>query len=124
MASAAMRFCATPRCPEKVVGGGHCPAHRRQRDRARGSRHERGYDNPWAEFSKKRLARFPWCVGYPKGAHEPGRKLAEVTDHIISIKQRPDLRFAEENLQSLCTACNLRKAIAEEGGFGRGRVER
>lgn len=113
-----MRFCATPRCSARVERG-HCPAHRRQRDVARGTRQERGYDAIWDRASKTNLARNPWCVGYPKGVHKPYTVLAEVTDHIIAIRKRPDLRMEPSNWQSLCRDCNRRKAIAEEGGLGR-----
>ena len=37
------RNCAEPGCPE-LVQSGRCVRHRRARDRARGSRQERGYD--------------------------------------------------------------------------------
>lgn len=37
------RNCPTPGCGA-LVDGGHCPTHRRQHDRARGTRQERGYD--------------------------------------------------------------------------------
>lgn len=38
-----LRVCAEPGCP-KLQAEPRCPDHRRQRDRARGTRHERGYD--------------------------------------------------------------------------------
>jgi len=88
-------------------------------DERRGTRTERGYDNRWLAFSKARLSQNPWCVGYPKGYHGRNRVLAQCTDHIESLRKRPDLKFAEENLQSLCFECNTRKAVELEGGFGR-----
>lgn len=118
MATAVLRHCATPSCPEKVTRG-HCAKHKRQRDRARGTRHERGYTNKWGAYSKARLARHPWCVGYPSGQHKPFTILADVTDHILSARAHPELFWDETNHQSLCLDCNRRKAIAEEGGFGR-----
>lgn len=38
-----MRVCVEPGCPT-LVEAGRCPAHRRARDKARGTRQERGYD--------------------------------------------------------------------------------
>lgn len=37
------RACTTPGCGA-LTNGGHCPKHRRERDRARGTRQQRGYD--------------------------------------------------------------------------------
>ena len=117
MSSTPLRLCATPRCSNRVTQG-HCAQHRRQKDLARGTRHERGYDRAWERLTQANLAAQPWCVGYPKGYHKV-RTLAQVTDHIVSIRERPDLRLVPSNLQSLCNDCNRRKGIALEGGFGR-----
>ena len=117
MPSAILRFCATPGCPRRVPHG-HCAAHRQAKERLRGTRQERGYTNEWLRYSKARLARHPWCVGYPAGIHAI-RTLADVTDHILSARQRPDLFWDETNHQSLCGNCNRTKAIELEGGFGR-----
>lgn len=38
-----MKVCATPGCPV-LTNQTRCPAHTRQRDRARGTRQQRGYD--------------------------------------------------------------------------------
>ena len=117
MPSAALGICVEPGCP--VRANGRCPAHRRAKDQRRGTRHQRGYTNRWADYSKARLARHPWCVGYPVGHHAGLPVLATCTDHILSAKARPDLFWDEANHQSLCADCNSRKGIAEEGGFGR-----
>jgi len=118
--------CATrPRCPT-LVAKGRCSQCDEVRNRARheridadrGSRHERGYTNAWAAYSRRRLVEHPWCVGYPLGVHsEP--TLAQCTDHVQSGRSRPDLFWDPANHQSLCHDCNKRKAIAEEQGFGR-----
>jgi 5-methylcytosine-specific restriction protein A len=39
----ASRICTYPRCPEIVEGGGRCPEHERDADRARGTATQRGY---------------------------------------------------------------------------------
>jgi hypothetical protein len=38
-----MKVCAQPGCPE-IIERRHCPTHTTQRERARGSRQQRGYD--------------------------------------------------------------------------------
>lgn len=40
-----MRVCAEPGCPTLIPQPGRCPTHARARDRARGTRQERGYDS-------------------------------------------------------------------------------
>lgn len=112
------RFCSAPGCGE-LVAHGRCLRHRQHYERQRGSRHQRGYTNRWAQYSRARLARHPWCVGFPEGAHGTERVLADVTDHIHSARSHPELFWTESNHASLCRACNTRKAIQLEGGFGR-----
>ena len=51
-----MRVCAEPSCPALVKQGardGRCDQHRRARDKARGTRQERGYD---AAYDRRREA--------------------------------------------------------------------
>lgn len=116
-------FCPRPGCRNRSKGPCEACRQRTQRhhDERRGTRTQRGYDNRWLTFSKARLARFPWCVGFPEGFHGAARVLAECTDHRIPLRQRPELKYVESNLQSLCFTCNTRKAVALEGGFGRAR---
>jgi 5-methylcytosine-specific restriction enzyme A len=105
------RYCeGSPQCRNTVVSG-VCPDCRKTRTRV-------VYSRRWAQYSKRRLAEHPWCVGYPAGVHQTPR-LAECTDHIKSARQYPELHWEPTNHQSLCRACNVAKAIAEEGGFGR-----
>jgi len=108
-------YCTTPGCRNRADG--KCPSCSRTADIRRGTRHQRGYTNRWAAYSRARLARHPWCVGYPAHQHEGLAVLATCTDHIVSAKARPDLFWAEHNHQSLCAECNSRKNIAEEGGL-------
>jgi len=73
----------------------------------------------WRKLSKLRLARNPWCAGFPPGVHGAVGKLADCTDHILPARLYPEKFFQEENLQSLCNTCNDLKRNEEEGGFGR-----
>jgi 5-methylcytosine-specific restriction protein A len=112
-----MRPCSKAGCPELVPKGGYCPRHKRERSRNydawRGNRHERGYGSRWERYSRARLREFPFCVLCDR--------LAEHTDHIVSARDEPARFWDPTNHQSLCADCNRRKAIAEEGGFGRPR---
>jgi 5-methylcytosine-specific restriction enzyme A len=110
-------FCAVAGCSVRCRG--YCPAHQRARhqvlDADRGNRHQRGYTSAWARYSKRRLAVHPWCVGFPAGAHADAPRLAECTDHIRDAVAHPDLFWEPTNHQSLCFACNARKAKATKG---------
>lgn len=48
----APRVCPTPGCP-RLTSGGYCTTHRAERERARGTRQERGYD---ADYDRRRKA--------------------------------------------------------------------
>jgi 5-methylcytosine-specific restriction protein A len=114
MVTAALRYCTTPGCPSKVAKG-RCPDCQRTQAAAKGVR----YTKRWAAYSRQRLARHPWCVGYPAGYHGAQQVLAQCTDHIQSAVAHPDLFWDSSNHQSLCHRCNTVKAITQEGGFGR-----
>jgi len=103
-----MRPCGLAGCTA-LVARGYCARHQHARERQRPTRTARGYSNRWARYSRARLLRFPWCV-------DCGR-LADVTDHILAAKYRPDLFWDPGNHQSLCGDCNRRKGIREEGGL-------
>lgn len=127
MAQSPPRPCA--RCGRFVRG--RCPrctkARQSEKDAARPSPAARGYDTQWSDFSQRWLSQFPWCGQRVDGqlhaqdsrCVQDGRRVyAEVTDHIVALRHG-GRRFDRANLQSLCGACNRRKGIASEGGFGR-----
>jgi hypothetical protein len=102
---------------------------KRRLDKERPSASDRGYDAEWHAFSKAWLSRFGWCGQRADGELHPEhsrcvqdgeRRRAECTDHIVAMRDG-GRRFDRGNLQSLCSDCNRRKAIAFEGGFGRPR---
>ena len=117
MPAAPLRYCAEPFC-STLVQNGRCQAHRQAKERDRGTRQQRGYTNTWLRYSATRLAEHPLCVGYPLGTHTMPT-LATVTDHIASVKARPDLFWEPTNHSSLCAECHRRKTNELEGGFGR-----
>jgi hypothetical protein len=60
-----MRVCNVPGCPELVEAGtrdGRCLQHRREREKARGTRKERGYG---AEHQRLRQQLLPTAYGQP-----------------------------------------------------------
>lgn len=72
----------------------------RKRERFRGSRHERGYDAEWTKLA----ARYKKAV---KGrCEECARRgylaMGDAVDHIIPVRDDPELRLEWSNLQFLC----------------------
>lgn len=67
------------------------------------TRTQRGYDNTWLRLSRTCLIEEPLC----RHCRDQGRRsIASVSDHIIPIQVRPDLRLVRSNIQSLCKACH------------------
>jgi 5-methylcytosine-specific restriction protein A len=86
---------------------------RRQRDRIRGTRQQRGYDDDWYADDGPRMEalirdRFTCQIR----THCNGAWTNEV-DHIIPIEERPDLRLDLSNLQSACKPCHSAKTMRE-----------
>lgn len=97
-----------------------CVAAGRGKEDRRGST-ERLYDYRWQQARAAYLAAHPLCVGYPHGFHGAVVTVAECVDHIIAPRGDHDLFWDEANWQSLCIACNSRKAVEQEGALGRRR---
>jgi 5-methylcytosine-specific restriction protein A len=115
-----LKACAAPGCPNRVVKG-RCPQHSKQaarlEDERRGSRHERGYDNRWAKYSKARLQQHPLCAD-PFHVHDELGAFAECTDHVVPAWAGGDF-WDPENHQSLCKACNTKKLTSDRAKYGR-----
>lgn len=116
MPSAAPRYCI---CGQHVVPAGKacpCAAKRKQAsDAARPSASARGYTGKWSKESKAFLASLanpPRCAC---GCGRPGN----MVDHIIAPKGDMHLFWDRSNWQPYNVACNTRKAIKFEGGFGK-----
>lgn len=97
-----------------------------QRDRERKARHDatrgtarqRGYTRDWEKASKRFLAR-PENALCACGC---GRE-ADMVDHRIAHKGDPRLFWVETNWQPFNSICNRRKAVREEGAFGRPTID-
>lgn len=114
-----------PYAPPKHCAYGHAPytgrncpechkARRKAADAGRPGARQRGYSKEWEIASRAYLA-------------EPGNQLcacgcgrrANVVDHIVAHKGDMFLFWDRNNWQPMAKACNTRKAIKSEGGFGR-----
>lgn len=79
---------------------------------------DRGYDWDWAKLSARHKRENPLC----KACLELGFVVAaEITDHVVPVHVRPDLRMDESNLQSLCRGCHTRKTNEDTKKYGAAR---
>lgn len=72
----------------------------------------------WGRCRRMVLKRNPLCVD-PYGWHkDDGRVvLASQVDHILALRERPDLAYVLENLQGLCTRCHATKSQEERARY-------
>jgi 5-methylcytosine-specific restriction enzyme A len=107
--------CRMPRCPHRAVRRGCCGLHARdlERERRQSTRHDSLYTKRWRAESKAFLAR-------PENAQcaDCGQP-SELVDHRIPHKGDAQLFWDRANWRPSCGACNRRKGIEREGGFGR-----
>lgn len=99
--SRGVTVCSVAGCPDLAPSGtSRCAEHERQADLARGTRHQRGYDNRWARHSKRYLRAHPSCVlcGAP----------SEHTDHIDGLGPLGPRGYDDTNLRALCQPCHNR----------------
>lgn len=71
---------------------------------------ERGYDARWDGISRKFRKLNPFCVICAQQGRDT---LTEVTDHMIPIQDRPDLRHDWKNLAPMCIRHNNQKKVWE-----------
>ena len=76
----------------------------------RGSPAERGYDARWDGMSRKWRKNSPFCIW----CEQEGRTtLADLVDHIIPVRDRPDLIHDWGNIWSICVFHHGRKLALE-----------
>lgn len=110
----APRICS---CGKVVASGQRCQcqvAKAKAYDAKRGTAAQRGYTGSWRKASAAFLA----LPGNERCSCGCGR-VANMVDHRIAPKGDMELFWRRSNWQAFNVACNTRKAIATEGGFGR-----
>lgn len=121
----ALRVCPALGCPE-LVQSGPCAAHRRQADRRRGTRQQRGYGAEHEHrFRRGVLRRDPLCVcDGTHCQHRPGLcyTASTVADHWPRDKRELRALGLDEHDprygRGLCKACHDRHtAHAQPGGW-------
>ena len=114
----AKRPCLSSGCKDFASNKGYCDKHQsrvKQRDRDRGTAHQRGYDAEWKKHRDQFLLEHPLCVECRrKGYVMP----ATVVDHIVPHKGDKDLFWDKTNWQPLCeTHHNIKTATEDRGGW-------
>lgn len=114
----AKRPCLSSGCKDFASNKGYCDKHQsrvKQRDRDRGTAHQRGYDAEWKKHRDQFLLEHPLCVECRrKGYVMP----ATVVDHIIPHKGNKDLFWNKSNWQPLCeTHHNIKTASEDRGAW-------
>ena len=114
----AKRPCLSSGCKDFASNKGYCDKHQsrvKQRDRDRGTAHQRGYDAEWKKHRNQFLLEHPLCVECRrKGYVMP----ATVVDHIIPHKGDKDLFWNKSNWQPLCeTHHNIKTASEDRGAW-------
>lgn len=93
---------------------------KREYDRRRGSAASRGYDARWQRARDEKRRNEPRCeMCLERGLIVP----ATVVDHIVSIRERPDLRLVQSNLRSLCKRCHDQRTAFDQS-IHRGHTRR
>ena len=114
----AKRPCLSSGCKDFASNKGYCDKHQdkvKQRDRERGTAHQRGYDARWSKARDEFLAQHPLCVECRKKDYiNP----ATVVDHIIPHKGDKELFWDKKNWQPLCeTHHNIKTASEDRGSW-------
>lgn len=112
----AKRPCLVGSCKDFASNKGYCDQHQnriKQKDRERGTAHQRGYDARWEKERTKFLDENPLCADHRKrGLVEA----ATVVDHIVPHKGDQVLFWDKNNWQPLCKSCHDRKTATEDKG--------
>lgn len=122
MTRRALKPCAHPTCPELVrPPASRCPDHERDRDRARGTATERGYDHRWREEArrykdKRRAEGTDYCDHCGRGEDELDRPLE--VDHIDGLGPNGPRGYDPTNYQLLCRPDHQAKTAHQTGAKG------
>lgn len=81
---------------------GLCDEHRRERDRARPSAAQRGYDAEWREFRSTYLVEHNVCE-----SDEGCARIADELHHVVRLEDG-GAKYLSSNLQALCSVHHRR----------------
>jgi hypothetical protein len=91
-----------------------------ERGKYRGSPRDRGYDARWDKLSVRFRRANPFCrLCEQEGADQLGARV----DHILPVREYPDLKYDWNNLQNICVAHDNLKQAMETFARANGQVE-
>jgi len=90
---------------------------RKELDQQRPSSTDRGYDTAWRKLRAVYLRTHPVCSTPRCG------EMATDVDHVVSIRDRPDLRLEWSNLRALCGHHHDQRTALDQG-FARPKASR
>lgn len=105
-----------------LVESGRCQKHTSAHEQRRGSAKERGYDHPWAEYSKRFRAEHPLCGERADGSFDAVHSRcvqqgletpAQCVDHVVPMSQG-GAKWDPSNHMSACLPCNTWKQATIE----------
>ena len=114
MPRAPARPCTTPGCPA-LTSGGRCGMHRQQADRNyRRSRPDDSFYHgaAWRRLRRTFLDANPLCINCGGEAN--------TVDHIVPLRERPDMALEPTNLRPMCAPCHSRRSAKDGQRWGRG----
>jgi 5-methylcytosine-specific restriction endonuclease McrA len=82
----------------------------RETDLRRGSRQERGYSSDWEKVATEFRKANPLCA---ECLRKDRVTVADLVDHVLPLRDFPDLRLETSNLQSLCSKHHALKTAME-----------
>lgn len=103
--------CALPTCPNIATYAGRCAKHAMQKDHARGTAPERGYDGVWRRFRISFLHQHPVCEDCVAAGYFD-RKATEV--HHVRKLRDGGARLDPANCMALCKSCHQRRTARGE----------
>lgn len=92
-------------------------ARQREHQGLRPNFYDRGYDKRWSKARRLHLSSYPVCV--IEGCGQP----ATDVDHIESVRDRPDLKYAPHNFRSLCHSHHAQRTARDQGFGGNNSAE-
>ncbi len=118
MSLAPLRPCPAVGCRE-LTRGGRCDNHKREQRRTYEGSDERLADQRfynstrWKRARAVKLGREPLCEEHLK---QKRTVVATQVHHKISRKERPDLAYDIDNLESLCVSCHSKETMRGRNG--------
>lgn len=113
MPSAPSRACSVATCPNLATYRGRCITHARADSSLRYHSAGNVYDATWRKLRRRKLAANPWCEIQSHCLGLLPEAFATEVDHIVPVRDRPDLRLVWTNLQSSCHRCHSGKTWNE-----------